>query len=116
MPTFQSNPVDPSPLARTIKRNPLLFGVPFCLIIVGASFGLQTFTQTRYDLQDQKVKQVQAMIHSVIFLIVPEISNEQALGLDRARKKVDIREEYFVRVHRVIIYTGPHHSFRDSVL
>ncbi|KAG6327637.1 hypothetical protein ID866_11452 [Astraeus odoratus] len=80
MPTFQSNPIEPSLLSRTIKKHPWLFGVPFCLIIVGASFGLQTFTQTRYDLQDQKTKQV---------------SSEQALGLDRAKKKIDIREEYF---------------------
>ncbi|KAL4067993.1 cytochrome c oxidase assembly protein COX16-domain-containing protein [Scleroderma yunnanense] len=80
MPTFQSNPINASPLARTIKKYPLLFGVPFCLIVVGASFGLQAFTQTRYDLQDHKIKQ---------------ISNEQALGLDRAKKKIDIREEYF---------------------
>ncbi|KAG1827602.1 cytochrome c oxidase assembly protein COX16-domain-containing protein [Suillus subaureus] len=77
---FSSNPVNPSPLQSRLKRHPALFGVPFLLIIVGASFGLQTFTQTRYDLQDQKVKQ---------------ISNEQALGLDRKKKKFDIREEYY---------------------
>lgn len=80
MPTFQANPVRPSPLSQTIKKHPLLFGVPFCLIIVGASFGLQVFTQTRYDLHDQKIKKV---------------SDEQALGLDRAKKKLDLREEYF---------------------
>ncbi|KAI6045794.1 cytochrome c oxidase assembly protein COX16-domain-containing protein [Pisolithus marmoratus] len=80
MPTFQSNPVNQSKLARTIRRYPLLFGVPFCLIIVGASFGMQAFTQTRYDLQDRKIKQ---------------ISDEQALGLGRAKRKLDIREEYF---------------------
>ncbi|KAI6150401.1 cytochrome c oxidase assembly protein COX16-domain-containing protein [Pisolithus tinctorius] len=80
MPAFQSNPVSPSKLARTIKKYPLLFGAPFCLIIVGASFGMQAFTQTRYDLQDRKTKQ---------------ISDEQALGLGKAKKKLDIREEYF---------------------
>lgn len=80
MPTFQSNPIRPSKLARTVKKYPLLFGAPFCLIIVCASFGMQAFTQTRYDLQDRKIKQ---------------ISDEQALGLGRAKKKIDIREEYF---------------------
>ncbi|KAH7908521.1 cytochrome c oxidase assembly protein COX16-domain-containing protein [Hygrophoropsis aurantiaca] len=80
MPTFSSNPTRTSPLHSTLKRHPALFGVPFVLIIVGASFGLQSFTQTRYDLQDQKVKQ---------------FSNEQALGLDRRKKKFDIREEYY---------------------
>ncbi|KAG1788281.1 cytochrome c oxidase assembly protein COX16-domain-containing protein [Suillus variegatus] len=77
---FSSKPINPSPLHSRLKRNPALFGVPFLLIIIGASFGLQTFTQTRYDLQDQKVKQM---------------SSEQALGLDRKKKKFDIREEYY---------------------
>ncbi|EGO21339.1 hypothetical protein SERLADRAFT_476383 [Serpula lacrymans var. lacrymans S7.9] len=80
MPTFQSNPLNPSPTHRLLKKYPGLFGIPFVLIIVGASFGLQSFTQTRYDLQDQKVKQV---------------THEQALGLDRKKKKFDIREEYY---------------------
>jgi len=48
--------------------------------MVGASFGLQAFTQTRYDLHSQKVTQM---------------SREQELGLDRNRKKFDVREEYF---------------------
>lgn len=43
---------------RLIKKYPALFGVPFVLLMVGASFGLTTFTQTRYDLHDQKVQQV----------------------------------------------------------
>jgi cytochrome c oxidase assembly protein subunit 16 len=58
MPTFHSNPINPSPLQNTLRRYPALFGIPLVLIIVGASFGLQPFTQTRYDLQAQKVKQV----------------------------------------------------------
>ncbi|KAG9313295.1 cytochrome c oxidase assembly protein COX16-domain-containing protein [Chiua virens] len=57
MPTFQSNPLNPSPLHRKLKRYPALFGLPFILIMVGASFGLQSFTQTRYDLQDKKIRQ-----------------------------------------------------------
>ncbi|KAG2135213.1 cytochrome c oxidase assembly protein COX16-domain-containing protein [Suillus bovinus] len=77
---FPSKPVNLSPFQSRLKRYPALFGIPFLLIVVGASFGLQTFTQTRYDLQDHKVKQM---------------SNEQALGLDRKKKKFDIREEYY---------------------
>jgi len=57
-----------------------MFGVPFLLLMVGASFGLQAFTQTRYDLHSQKVTQM---------------SREQELGLNRNRKKFDVREEYF---------------------
>lgn len=46
----------------------------------------------------------------------PKISNEQALGLDRAKKKIDIREEYFVRAHPVIIHTDVLTTgFRNSV-
>ncbi|KAI0929287.1 hypothetical protein AcW1_006269 [Taiwanofungus camphoratus] len=80
MPTFPSHPLNTSPIHRTLRKYPLLFGVPFVVIIVGASFGLQSFTQTRYDLQDQKVSQV---------------NKEQELGLAKSRKKFDIREEYF---------------------
>ncbi|KAF8922685.1 cytochrome c oxidase assembly protein COX16-domain-containing protein [Mucidula mucida] len=49
--------------------------------MVGASFALTPFTQTRYDLQDQKHKAV---------------TKEQEMGLDRKnRKKFDFREEYY---------------------
>ena len=41
-----------------LRKHPSLFGIPFLVIIVGASFGLQSFTQTRYDLHDQKIKKV----------------------------------------------------------
>jgi cytochrome c oxidase assembly protein subunit 16 len=46
------------PLARAARKNPLYFGVPFVLTMVIGSFALSTFTQTRYDLHDQKVSQV----------------------------------------------------------
>ena len=63
MPTFPSRPLSNSPLHRRLKKHPALFGVPFLLVMVGASFGLQAFTQTRYDLHSQKVTQVRA--HSI---------------------------------------------------
>jgi Cytochrome c oxidase assembly protein COX16 len=58
MTTFPSRPLNKSPLHRRLKKHPALFGVPFLLVMVGASFGLQAFTQTRYDLHSQKVTQV----------------------------------------------------------
>lgn len=58
MPSFQSNPLNVNPLHRTLQKHPAYFGIPFLLIMVGASYGLQSFTQTRYDLQDQKVHAV----------------------------------------------------------
>ncbi|KAF8912243.1 cytochrome c oxidase assembly protein COX16-domain-containing protein [Gymnopilus junonius] len=70
----------PSQLNRLVRKYPGLFGVPFCLLMVAASFGLTTFTQTRYDLHDKKVKNV---------------SKEEELKLKKDRKKFDIREEYF---------------------
>ena len=58
MPPFTSNPLNPNPMHSMLRKHPSLFGIPFLVIIVGASFGLQSFTQTRYDLHDQKIKKV----------------------------------------------------------
>ncbi|KAI0064510.1 hypothetical protein BV25DRAFT_245123 [Artomyces pyxidatus] len=80
MPVFPSHALKSSPIHRRLKKHPALFGVPFLLIMVGASFGLQSFTQTRYDLHSQKITQM---------------TREQELGLDKNRKKFDVREEYF---------------------
>ncbi|KAF5390657.1 hypothetical protein D9757_002765 [Collybiopsis confluens] len=80
MARFETKPLNPSRLNRAVQKNPALFGIPFILLMVAASYGMSTFTQTRYDLHDQKVKQV---------------TKEQELGLDKERKKFDIREEYF---------------------
>ncbi|KZT69878.1 hypothetical protein DAEQUDRAFT_709686 [Daedalea quercina L-15889] len=80
MPTFSSNPLNSKPVHRVLRKHPSLFGIPFVIIIVGASFAMQSFTQTRYDLHDKKVTQV---------------NKEQELGLTKNRKKFDIREEYF---------------------
>lgn len=57
MAVFHSRP-SPSDLSRRVQKHPALFGVPFVLLMVAASYGLTMFTQTRYDLHDQKVKQV----------------------------------------------------------
>ena len=69
--------------------------------MVAASFGLTTFTQTRYDLQDQKVKNVREFFKN-LYLELPDlryiyqVSKEQELKLTNNKKKFDIREEYFV--------------------
>lgn len=49
-------------------------------ILVGASFGLSSLTQTRYDYNATKVQAV---------------SHEEQLQLQHDRKKIDLREEYF---------------------
>jgi hypothetical protein len=59
----------------------LLFGLPFVLTIVGASFGLSRLTQTRYDYNASKVQ---------------TMSKEEELNMKQNRKRIDIREEYYV--------------------
>ena len=58
MPPFSSHSLKPNLLHERLRKHPSLFGIPFLVIIVGASFGLQGFTQTRYDLHDKKVQNV----------------------------------------------------------
>lgn len=58
MTIFPSRPLRQNSINQVIKKHPSLFGIPFILLMVAASYGLTPFTQTRYDLQDQKVKHV----------------------------------------------------------
>lgn len=70
-----------------VRRHPvLLFGVPFVLTIVAGSFGLSYLTQTRYDYNASKVQ---------------TISKQDELGMRKDRRKVDIREEYFVSLLQI---------------
>ncbi|KAF8801674.1 hypothetical protein BYT27DRAFT_7197921 [Phlegmacium glaucopus] len=80
MTIFSSRPLRNNSINQVVKKHPSLFGITFVLLMVAASYGLTPFTQTRYDLHDQKVK---------------HMSKEQELNLDKNRKKFDIREEYF---------------------
>jgi hypothetical protein len=77
------SPPDSSTLTTSLRRRPfLLFGAPFLAVVVLSSFALSSFTQTRYDYRDQKVT---------------AMSKEEELGMRRDRRKVDVREEYYVR-------------------
>ena len=58
MGAFDSKPLNTAPLNSTLRRNPLLFGVPFVMIMVVASYALVPFTQTKYELQDRRVSKV----------------------------------------------------------
>ncbi|KAL1744973.1 cytochrome c oxidase assembly protein COX16-domain-containing protein [Schizophyllum fasciatum] len=80
MPPFEKRPLNEGKLYSTLNKNPLLFGIPFCLLMVGASYAMVPITQTRYDLHDKKVK---------------VMTKEQELNLQKNRKKFDIREEYY---------------------
>ena len=58
MGAFDSKPLNTTPLNNTLRRNPLLFGVPFVMIIVVASYALVPFAQTKYELQDRRISKV----------------------------------------------------------
>jgi len=79
MSTFR-RPQRASTLGDGIRRHPSLFGIPFLIVIVGASFLLQNLTQVRYDVEDGKKRQ---------------LSHDEALGLSDRKRRVDVREEYF---------------------
>lgn len=59
----------------------LLFGLPFMAIIVAGSFVLTPATAIRYEKHDRKVRQM---------------TREEELGVGRERRKVDIKDEYYV--------------------
>ncbi|BEJ11337.1 hypothetical protein CspHIS471_0107590 [Cutaneotrichosporon sp. HIS471] len=81
MAVFSSKSRSQNPLLSAVRRRPFaLFGLPFLSLVVISSFALKTFTSTRYELNDQKVSAV---------------SKEDELGMDKDRKKIDLREEYY---------------------
>ncbi|KAI0807976.1 cytochrome c oxidase assembly protein COX16-domain-containing protein [Fomes fomentarius] len=99
MPAFSRNSLNEATYSKLFRRYPALFGVPFVLLIVGASFGMQQFTQTRYDLHAQKVTAVRPPLtlrsSSELVRTSDWYVKEQELGLSQNRRKVDVREEYF---------------------
>lgn len=68
-----------------MKKHPfLLFGLPFMSVVVAGSFVLTPAAAIRYEKYDRKVRQV---------------SREEELGLGQRKRRVDIREEYYVSRH-----------------
>lgn len=60
----------------------LMFGLPFISLMVMGSFVLTPATALRFEKHDRKVK---------------TLSKEEELGLGQDRRKVDIKDEYYVR-------------------
>jgi hypothetical protein len=58
MGAFDSKPLSTTPLNTTLRRNPLLFGASFVMIMVVASYALVPFVQTKYELQDRRISKV----------------------------------------------------------
>lgn len=67
---------------QALKKHPFaLFGLPFLTTIVAGSFMLTPATALRYERYDRKNQQ---------------ISHEEAMGLGQDRRKVNMRDEYYV--------------------
>lgn len=67
-----------------LKKHPfLLFGLPFMATIFAASIYLTEFTSVRYEQYDEKVTLM---------------SEEEALAVDKGKRKVDMKEEYYVSI------------------
>ena len=67
---------------KALNKHPfLLFGLPFCATFVGCSFLLTPATALRYERYDRKNQQ---------------ISHEEAMGLGQNRRKVNMKDEYYV--------------------
>lgn len=86
MAVFGSQPLNPTPFQKAVKsslqRRPfILFGLPFLGLVVFSSYALEKFTKTRYDYHNTKVQSV---------------SKEEQLKMDKNRKRVDLKEEYYV--------------------
>jgi cytochrome c oxidase assembly protein subunit 16 len=102
MGVFDAKPLNTTSLNNRLRKNPLLFGAPFLMIMVVASYALVPFAQTKYELQDRKVSNVSLLpppnprvpTQRVTF----QVTREQELGLENRKRKFDIREEYFASV------------------
>ncbi|KAF8469197.1 cytochrome c oxidase assembly protein COX16-domain-containing protein [Kalaharituber pfeilii] len=65
----------------SLSRHPfLLFGLPFISTIVAGSFFLTPATALRYEKHDRKVRMM---------------SQEEAMGLSKDRRRLDLNEEYY---------------------
>lgn len=77
----ESNTIASRYRAALAKRPFLLFGLPFIAVVVGGSFVLTPATAIRFERHDRKVRQM---------------TREEELGMGKTRRKVDIRDEYYV--------------------
>lgn len=73
---------------RNLAKHPfLLFGLPFIGVIVAGSFWLTPATALRYEKHDRKVQRV---------------SQEEALGLGKDRRAIDLKDEYYVSLPMIV--------------
>lgn len=91
MPAFPAKKFRPSGYQNTaaaryrtaLAKHPFaLFGLPFIATMLLGSFFLTPATAMRYERFDRKVKQ---------------LSKEEELGIGKNKRKIDMRDEYYVR-------------------
>lgn len=72
-----------------LKKHPFwLFGLPFVATIFFGSVYLSEFTQVRYSARDKKVQM---------------LDEEEALSIGQNKRKVDMRDEYYVCIFMLIL-------------
>lgn len=100
MAIFQSKKFRPSSASNTsaqrlrnaVARHPFaLFGLPFIATMVAGSFFLTPATALRYERHDNKVRQ---------------LTREEGLGIGQNKRKVDLRDEYYVRSCLPLLFPG----------
>ncbi|SSD61237.1 probable Cytochrome c oxidase assembly protein COX16, mitochondrial [Saccharomycodes ludwigii] len=66
---------------KKLNKNPFLYyGLPFCSLMVLASFWLSNFTSVRYEQHDDKQH---------------VIDEEELVNLKRERRQVNVKDEYY---------------------
>lgn len=80
----QSNTIAARYRAALVKHPFALFGLPFIATMVAGSFFLTPATAVRYEKHDRKVQR---------------LTKEDELGIGKAKRKVDMKEEYYVSLY-----------------
>ena len=97
-PSSASNTIGARYRYHLARRPFLVFGLPFLTTMVAASFLLTPVTAIRYERHDRKVRQV---------------TRDEELSLAANRRKVDVKEEYYVRFLLSLLawrfHLGPEH-------
>lgn len=74
----------PAKYRAALAKHPfMLFGLPFIGTMVLGSFFLTPATAIRYEKHDRKVRQ---------------LSKEEELGIGKDRRRIDLKDEYYVRM------------------
>lgn len=75
---------------RALRNHHFLFlGLPFMSVVIGGAYMLSYFTQVRYEQHDRHVTSV---------------SEDEALAVAKGRRKVDMKEEYYVSMHAFTLF------------